>query len=104
MSSKPISAAWEQFAKVFLPPNVPEMQRIQLRFAFFGGAASMTSLLLKKAHSPDDPTIDIHVREENIKKTFEAVIAESTLFLEGVALGTELSEGFEKAMKNAPSA
>lgn len=104
MSLRPISAEWEKFASVFLPENAPEVQRIHMRFAFFAGAASLNSLLLKNAHSPDDATIDVETQTENIKKIFEAATHESNLFLESLMLATELRKELDKTSENAPSA
>lgn len=92
MNLKPISAEWEKFAEVFLPPHAPKMQRLHMRLAFFAGAASLNGLLLKSAHTPDDVTIDVKTKEENIKRIFEAVNEESSLFLECIMMAEDLSE------------
>jgi hypothetical protein len=47
----PLENLWTEFSVQFLPDNAPDMQRRQLRIAFFAGAASALQIIGTTLHS-----------------------------------------------------
>lgn len=59
-----IGREWEAFAASVLPPDAHATQRVEMRRAFFAGAATALSLLANLADSPEDAAVggleDLH--------------------------------------------
>jgi hypothetical protein len=73
-----ISTQFDEFIEAFLPPNAPDIQRRQLRIAFFAGAASAVRQITE---IPCDPTPEKapprHKLIENIQATFAETMSEA---------------------------
>ncbi len=53
---KPIEHGWEGFAAAVLPANASDVQRIEMRKAFFAGAAYLFTLQMQGVSDGDDVT------------------------------------------------
>lgn len=54
--TKAVAALWEQFEAGFLPPQASDIQRRQLRIAFFGGAAAALATIATTPDPKKPPT------------------------------------------------
>ena len=77
---RPIDAAWRSLAEMAIPPDAPDRQRIEMRRAFYAGAAALFSALLDDMDPGAEPT----AADE---KRMEAIDAELRAFGEDLLAG-----------------
>ena len=61
MPVKTIEQRWESFEKNVINPNAPEIQRVEMRNAFYAGAESMLQgvMVASEASVSDEEGVDI---------------------------------------------
>lgn len=74
--SKPIEQMWDGFAKMVVPASAPEVQRVEMRKAFYAGASALFTLMVKSmSDGPDEMPEDMALME-NIQSEIDEFRAE----------------------------
>jgi hypothetical protein len=66
-----IETEWRNFAERVLPVDAPDVQRVEMRRAFFAGAISLFHALVTGMSPGDEPTDADMAKMDSIKAEFD---------------------------------